>query len=541
MRAFAASSVLVVFWCGACGERDPVWDRSTANVQAFALKDAVAVADPNADRVLLLTTDSDRRLYTTAVRTQRGVRTVMAAPDRSKLFLVSQGDGDSRPPAGEEAQGAALEIVARGVPLRRYPLSEPVAGLALDPRGKWAVVYADDNSDALVRNPNELLLVDLEADAAPGVNPVPHTLRSFGGRPQRFTFSDQLNLPGGPGRLLIVETEQDVALIDLRRPAAPEITIQLTSGLDTRRLRPAGVVVSDGAAAASDDARIGIRLANDSTVILAQLVPDTARDFRPELNLTDVGGIPGDAAFVRTDGGALKLAVLVPSRSKAALIDPATTITTDVPLPAAYSRLSVVTDDALPGSAGGTGAGVDVALLWNAAGAGGGVSFWELGRTAGQPYRSVETVGVTAAVTSVVDVAGNHRHLKILGTSAATFFVLDLKTRTSSPFTTAATGVVINPSRTGDRAWAFLPGTTELSSIDLENMHPERMRLDRGVSAVFEIDAVEGTPPQPDARALVVWHQAGNMGATVYDARATGAADPADQRRNYSSILTGGL
>jgi hypothetical protein len=295
-----------------CGGRNPLWEEEATGLQVFGLQDAVAVSDRAADRVLLLTTDADQNLNIARVATQRGVRTVLPAPERSKLFVVSSGDGDARPPAGKSAQGAALEIVTRGADTpTRYPLSEPLAGLALDPRGEWAVLYADNTSNALVRNPNELLLVDLTQPAS-ATNPHPHTLRSFGGLPRRFTFTDRLNLPGGARRLLVVETELDVAVLDLLHPEAPEITIQLTSGQDTRQLHPAGVVVSDGEPTASDDARLAIRLENDNSVILAQLVAGDGRDFRPDLNLIDVGGTASDAAFVRTDGGALALAVLVP-------------------------------------------------------------------------------------------------------------------------------------------------------------------------------------------------------------------------------------
>jgi hypothetical protein len=378
-----------------CGGRSGGWDRSAERAQAFGLTGAVAISDPDVNRVMLLTTDADRHLTVTPVATQRGTQTVMVAPDRSKLFVVTNGDGEARPPAGQTAQGAALEIVQPGTGSTLYPLSEVLTGLALDPQGQWAVLYADKQSNAFVRNPNELLLVDLRKPAADGTNPLPHTLRSFGGQPQRFTFTDQLNLPGGPRRLLIVETEQDVAILDLLHPSDPEITIQLTSGQDARQLHPAAVVVSDGEVAATDDARVAIRVDNDSSVIVARLVPGDGRDFRPDLNLTDVGGIPSDAAWVRTDGGQLALATLVPTRSTAVLIDPSTGLTQNVALPAAYRRLSLVTNQI-----GATAAGamtVDVALLWDGDNKGGGVSFWELGRTAGQPYRSVETVGVTEA------------------------------------------------------------------------------------------------------------------------------------------------
>ena len=138
------------------------------------------------------------------------------------------------------------------------------------------------------------------------------------------------------------------------------------------------------------------------------------------MNLTDVGGVPTDIAFVRTDGG-LRLAALVPTRSAAVLIDPVTSLTTEVALPARYQSLSLVTDVA----GGGAGAPVDVALLWNGGGAMDGVAFWELGQTAGRPYRSIETVGVVAAVAAVLPVP-QHANLRVLQTSAANaFYVLE--------------------------------------------------------------------------------------------------------------------
>jgi hypothetical protein len=47
-----------------------------------------------------------------------------------------------------------------------------------------------------------------------------------------------------------------------------------------------------------------VRLQNDSSVITLTLEPDPGTTgFRPTVNLTDVGGVPSDIAFVRTDGG----------------------------------------------------------------------------------------------------------------------------------------------------------------------------------------------------------------------------------------------
>ncbi|HEY4185645.1 MAG TPA: hypothetical protein VGP07_11275 [Polyangia bacterium] len=510
---------------GGCGERGPRWDAPLDSVQPFALLDAVAITDPAEERVVLLTTDDAQAVSLTSVGIQRGMQASAVAPDRSKLFVVSAGDGDGDGHGGAAPQTPALEIVTRAPAARaRYPLSEALTGLALDPRGAWAVLFADDTSTSLVRNPNELLLVDLSQPAS-AANPISHTLRSFGGKPQRFTFTDPLELPGGTRRLLVVETEQDVAIIDLLHPAEPEITIQLSSGQDARQLHPAGVVVTDGDAG-PNDARLAIRV-DDSSVVVATLAPTTGRDFSPTLNLTDVGGIPSDAAWVRTDAGALALAVLVPTASKAVVVDPTTGLTVDVALPAAYRSLSLVT--AQSGAGDPATAAVDVALLWN--GPAGGVSFWELGRVAGQPYRSVETVGVTEAVTSVRDVSGIHPELKILGTRGSDFFLLDLKARTSAPFLTSLGEVGVLPSTTGDRAWVFEEGAAQLAAVDLQTLHPEAMRTELPIWNLFEIAA---TGPTTTARSLVALDQAGTWGATVYDA--TAATHP-DNRTIVTGIL----
>jgi hypothetical protein len=548
-----------------CGGRDARWSLplppfsqpSQSSTGAFGLTDAVALMDAPAERVLMLTADVDLNGYLTSVPIDRQVRATQVAPDGSKLFVVTAGDSGQRPPAGKTAETPALSVLAAGQATRRYPLSEPFTGLALDPRGSWAVVYADAASSAFVNNPNELLLVDLSADAAAGANPHSLALRSFGGRPQRFTFTDELELPGGKRRLLIVETEQDVALVDLAHLELPEITIRLTSAQDTQQVQPAGVSVTDGDPGPGD-ARIAIRLAGSSSVVIATLVAGATSDFLPEINLTDLGGIASAAAFVRTDNGVLALAALIPARNAATLIDPDTGVTIDVPLPAAYQNLSLVTASAsaspgtisptttTPTTAAATAA--DVALLWSASSAG-GVAFWELGHTAGQPYRAAETIGVTSTITDVIDVGGLHPELKLLRTPQSQFFLLNLATRESSPFQTRSQGVSLMVSEYGDRAWAYTPGSTDLASVDLGTQHPEVMQVDRSIGDLFDIlvthaDAA-GNPAPPrsaDPRALVVWSPDGTQGVTIYDARATGSASGTpeqslDRRRNVSALL----
>ena len=405
-----------------CGGRPEAW--STAIEQpavSFGLTGAVAVLDRPADRVVLLTAEPDQRLRTRSVATGRNITNAVALPDGSKLFVVSAGHrarlGDK-----ETDQAPSLTVIDGAVDLdgkqpvsRRIDLgavlTDPLSGLAVDPKGRWLVLYAGGGSSkAFVENPNELLILDLSRDVGTD-NPAVHTLQSFGGRPVRLTFTGPLNLPVGRRELLVVESDQDLSILQLEMPKQSELTIPLTSGLDARRLQPAEIAVDDGDPARNDDARIGVRLQNDRTVITMQLEASAGgAGFKPTLNLTDVGGVPSDIDFVRTDGG-LRLAALVPGTSSAVLIDPLTSLTTTVALPAPYARLSLVT------GGGGTAApAADVALLWSGGNGKEGIAFWALGQTAGQPYRSIETVGVAAAIDAVFDVPDPNQTLKVLKT-----------------------------------------------------------------------------------------------------------------------------
>jgi hypothetical protein len=268
-----------------------------------------------------------------------------------------------------------------------------------------------------------------------------------------------------------------------------------------------------------------VRLQNDSSVITLTLEPEPGTTgFRPSVNLTDVGGVPSDIAFVRTDGG-LRLAALVPTRSEAVLVDPVTSLTTEVALPARYQSLSLVTDIA----GGGAGAGVDVALLWNGGASTDGVAFWELGQTAGRPYRSIETIGVVSAIAAVLPVP-QHPTLRVLQTASANeFYVLDLQTRTAAPLVTSTSQIALSMSPVGDQVWTFTPSGTLVAATGILDTHPRSVLSERPVRQVFEVDNIDG-------RFALILHGAGSGGATLYDA--TTLDD--DTRRLYSSVLTGG-
>ncbi len=513
-----------------CGSRDPHWDTPIAASTYVApktvgLSGCVAVVDDNERRVMLLTPRMDQELDRSFVAVGRKVQSALPSPDLSRLFVLSAGDIPRR---SERDERASLTVIEGAGPKRgssqRYELAAPKSGVSIDPQGKWIALYAS-GTDAFVENPNEIVLIDLEAPPSAD-NPVTTTLRSFGGRPQRLTFSPSLRLPEGPRRLLVVETEGDVSILDLdharSKSPRPEVTVRLSSSDSATLIRPAQVVFDDGEADRNDDARIGIRLANDANVVTLQLGKRTTvsgeNDFYPKINLTDVGGLASDIAFVRTDGG-LRLSALVPSRSSAVLVEPDTSLTTPVSLPAPYARMSLITD--VVGSAAPT----DVALLWSAAGKG-GVAFWQLGKTSGTPYRSVEVVGLPSTVTSVQDLPKPRTELKVLSMGGSNgFYVLDLASRTAAPLLTQSSAALIS-APDGGRMWAYSLQGTKLSSVSLPKLHPVQLVIDRPIFAAYEVRRPEG------GRALVALHSQGALGATVFDADSPDAGS-----RLFSGLL----
>jgi hypothetical protein len=521
----AGAVVLIALGC--TDGRSPIWSQPPGRPQAIGLSRSVALIDAPARRVVALGADGSGGLSLRSTPTARGVVAAAPAPDGSKLYLLTEGhraalgdpipDEKPRLTAYDDGPAARVEI--------DLGLTDPLDGLILDPTGHWAVVYAAGlSSGALVSNPNELVIVDLATGTTRH-----HTVHSFGGRPQQLTITPMLSLPAGPSQLLIVQSEQEMALLPLNGdPSADdEITVRLDDGGATQRPPPAAIVVDDGDPADTGDARIGIRFQGDRSVMTLQLAPSPggSAGFLPSVNVADAGGVPTDIAFVRTDGG-LRLAALVPTAGAAVLIDPATTVTTTVALPAPYQRMSLVT-----AGAGGTTA--DVALLWQGGTAGAGVAFWELGQAAGRPFRSIETVAVGAQVGAVLDVPLMGAALKVLAAQhSETFYVLDLAARTAAPLSTSTSATTLMVSPTGARVWTFVPGGPGLAATDVLSKRVWTLQSDTPVDAVFEI----GQPGNGTGRSLIALHEAGNLGATVYNA---GAPDDST-RRIYGGLLEEG-
>lgn len=508
-----------------CGGREEVWETTPGALIAHGLADAAALVDTTGERALLLPVKSDLTLAPVSVPIGRGYASSATTADGKHLVVLARGDVPRLKP---DDQGPSLSLIQSGAApglVSNYDLGDPLSGLALDPESRFAVVYPSEADTAFVENPNELSVVDLTAGPS-DTNPTPLTLRSFGGRPQGFFFTPTLGIPGGARRLLAVLTDRDVGIIDLSEPAKGDITVRLSASGE--KVTPAQIAVTDGDPDRDDDARLAVRIAGDSSVILVDLLPAPpgevkAHSFRPTPNVVYAGGVPSDIAFVNTDGG-LRLAALVPAQRALTLVDPATGIAGSVALNAPFERISIVT-----GIVGSSDAGADVALLWSTSSA--SIAFVALGSTVGKPYKSVERLELETPVAAVYDVPAPNDRLKILaGIDQRSFYVLDLIARTASPIL-ASDGAVLSIAPDGRRAWMMAPSQPQIAKLDLANLHPKNLFLTQPVAAAFDVARAGG------GRALLAMHASPAVGITVLD----GDSPKLETATTYASVLLGGL
>jgi len=508
----------LAFLLVACGGRNAQFDVGFGDSPAIGLEHAVVLADEPLARVMVLTSDGPDQLTETPLSVGQNI--VHMQPDVSgeELLVLSSG---VQPRRQSDDELPSLSVIdTRGVPhvAARYELSDAFSAMTLDPEGRWAVLSGADAN--FVTNPNQLVLIDL---ADPDFVPVTRTIRSFGGAPERFTFTEALDVPGGPRRFLIVETHQDVTLVDLDDLDRPELTFKLPktpSGATGHSLQ---VVVHPGTDAGAD-ARLAIRLENDPNLVLVDFTATEADSnvVHVTLNLVDVGSPPAELEFVNTDGG-LRLAALVPGRLEATLVEPKTTRVEHVALPAAFDHLRRVQSASLGSDAG------DVALLWSPTS--NMVAFWSLGRTDDRAFRSVDVLNLDARVLSVLDVPGDTLgQRKLLSAEGSRFFVLDLERRQSFPMLSRG-DLSLTVAPDGLRAWAYAPGSTRLAKIDLGNLEPTSLELDHPINQIFDIAAATS-----GQRTLLALHASGARGATLLN-----ALDPdTATTRFFPGLLLGG-
>jgi hypothetical protein len=512
-----------------CGDRSGEWDvafvpgREDAETAAdprapsggFALRGltgSVALLDPNLNQVLMFTSPAKLELAVTHLPVGQGVVRFESSAARDRLFVLSRGVTPRYKATDEEPQLLVFDGGIAPQQLAKYTLQDPYDQLVIDPLGQWLIVHG---SEGLVSNPNELVLVQLPKGSAQGEPPRSKTLNSYGGKPKRFVFTSELAMPdGAPRRLLIVEREKDLAVIDLEDLDAPEITVGLPQAPSGGYESPADVVFHEGIAG-EVGAMLAVQLDNDSNVYILPIQPaeDGAHAFSLGSNLVDVGGRPSMLDFVRTSKeGGLRLAALVPDKKAARLIDPTSSKVTDVSLPVGFSKIRRITGDVSESS------GQDIALLYGETT--NTIAFWQLGVTVGTPYRSIDAYDLGINVAQVLDVPSpSFADRKILAGGGTTqqFYVLDLSERKSFPLD-ALSNLTLNLSPRGEQLWAYQRNAKGFAQLKFEPLQPSSLYTERPITFVHDM-ATENGENERSALALHLLASHGNtsIAATLFD------------------------
>jgi len=492
-----------------CEQRSDDWSQDFSGIdEAVGLSGSVAIRDKDMDRFLFLHSGAELELEVSAILAGKNVVVSAPSADRKRLLVLSRGESPRLQP---EDEGPRLSIYSGGRSPRlerKFELDDPMTKLAIDPQGEWVAAYA---GDATVTNDNELVLFSLSGDST---TPVARSIRSFGGSPVELVFTDELLVPrGGARRFLVVRTDRDVTIVDLKNLQRPEVTVKLPERADQLPFAPLQVAYHDGDPEVDDDAQIAVRLSQSSDVVMLNLsaAEEADKDFKVTNNIVDVGGVPTSIEFVRTDGG-LRLAALVPSALKATLVNPDTIQSESVELPFPFDRMTRIT-----GALEETPEGGDVALLW---GSGAQIAFWSLGETSATPFRSIDSNVLSFQVARVIDVPAPNAHLKVLeGANGSGFFVLDLQRRQSFPLSARSEGYAVQASPDGERLWISNPRASQFSTVTLDDLHPSELYVQPQAGGLFEVEQAG------DGRALIILHQGAGLSATVMNAKDPSSAE----------------
>lgn len=527
----------------ACGGRPAEWDRPfdpaskasdspepAGDLLVRGLTGSVAVLDPAQHQVMMLTSPQRFALANTRLPVGLDVVQFKSSVERDKLFVLSRG---VTPRFQETDEAPQLRIFDGGTSpqeLVKYELQDPYNKLDMDPLGEWLVVRG---SEGLVSNPNELVLVKVPKNGQPTGDgkPVSKTLDSRGGKPVRLQFTGKLSIPGvSPRRLLIVERENDLAVIDLEDLSAPEITVGMPKLSNMQFAEPAEISFHD-AVEGEVNPMLALRLKDYASVVLLTLNESTSPEhaFSLVANEVGVGAPPTQLDFVQTrkDGG-LRVAALVPGKQQAQLIDPASGAVQSVSLNAPFSKIRRITDDVSENS------GEDIALLYGDST--NTIAFWRLGATTGTPYRSIDLYDLGIKVSQVFDIPGREfASQKILsGASTGTaqqFYVLDLAERKSFPLDVLS-NLTLNLSPNGKQLWAF-GNQHAFAQLTFDPLQPSSLYTQENISLVHDIATERGD----DERSAIALHVLSSQGHASLAATLFDGGEPSTAKTKFFSNI----
>lgn len=484
-RALAAVALFGLASTGC--ERDAVWSRELGAGESVALERSVVW--PVAGRRELAFFSPTANVVRT--ETMGDVPQTLAVTGAGRTLV-----------ALDAAGGVAVvtfDDVGRFVGRVDYALGSPFEALELSSDGAFAVFHHGGASPgtatgAVVRNPNEVAILDLTRPAAED-NPVRRTLRSFGAGLRRLVLSGPGEIGGTGRRLAWALSDRYLALFDLAHPNADEIVVRFTLAQDTREVVPTSVVPVP----AEGDAPPGALVTASGTqdVYLLSFSEATPPDEvpRPVLNALPGGG-GSESLALRVAGG---LRVFTAVGNVLSIVDPQTggRKALTLPIRVEHIRPFVGAD------------GAQQALLW--ADGGNAVVFARLDDIEAARGRALSVLTMEASISRLLPVPGVAEAVAI---SNSRLVLLDFRAQTATPFDIG--GTFGTPS--GD---AWYTGASELGA-DAIQIAPDGSRLFALVQAAsptaLSIDLATGTASSveladggvlrllPGVRRLVVDH-----------------------------------
>jgi hypothetical protein len=474
---------LIVAGLAACdGGRSPRWDASRSIIGPIPLKDRVAYVDGARDRVVIIEAGGAPRVHHLRV----GRHPIFAAPtpDQQHLAVITRGQEAVYEGEIDEEPGLYLVDGANpGIAPVRYEIGSPFDRLAVAADGSRAVAYFSEggpDEEGLFRNPNELAVIDLAAP--PGAdNPTLRTVRAFGSAPLGVSLSPPMGIPGDPSgeprTLAFVLAPNVVTILDATHPERKEVSVRLTLG--------AGALVTPRELAFAPNAGAAyVRADGASDVLQIQLLyeapeSDTDNDYQPALSELGARGAPADIAVYDdpTATGVRRMIAVSPSTREVTVVDADTAEYVQVATGDPVDRILLLPEEAprvaVLASLGARLPRVQV------------LDLERIGDVLTPP--GIEAVPLEAPVFDVVAVPGRELVMLVHDDTRTVLGLLDVVTRAVAPLEGAGRLDAYDFAPGGAYLVGATSGVARVGVVDLDNLHPDDVRLDELPGAVFAL------------------------------------------------------
>ncbi len=488
LTALAALAALtaVGMAAGACSDERPTgWDRERLVIGPVPLKDRVAYVDSSRDQAIVIDATEDKPRV---VRYAVGRRAIFATPtpDRQHLAVITRGEEALR--RGQIDQDPFLWLVdvtdPTSVPVG-YAIGSPFDRLAIATDGSVAVAYfssAGPDSEGFFRNPNELAVIDLTQPPS-DTNPVIKTMRSFGSAPDGVVLSPRMAVPGAddptPRIFAFILAPNNVTVFDATYPERNEVSIRLD--VSGSAVRPRELVF------APNSAKVYLRSDNARDVLEIFINSDppsgndpTANDYRPMLAELGAGGGPADIAVYDDASSRRFVLAATPNTKEVVIIDADTAQFATISTPDPIDRVLLFPDD--PNTV------PQVALLASLSSRIPRVHLLSLAGITDELVRAdLRTVTLEQNVLDVVSVPGQELGMIVHDDDRTVLGLLDVAFGSVSPLQGVGRLDSYDFSPDGRYLVGATDGVSRIGFLDLENLHPSDLPLDRPAVRVLTL------------------------------------------------------